>query len=57
MNFENKIIKLKEISEKISSEETGLDEALKLYEEGSKLYDELSNIISQANQKIETIKK
>lgn len=57
MDFEAKIKELKNISEKISLEETGLDDAVKLYEEGSKLYEELNKVITEANQKIEVIKR
>ena len=51
--FEESFAKLKEISEKISDEETSLEDSIRLYEEGMKYYEECSGILKKAEQKIE----
>ena len=47
MSFETSMKRLEELSEKIRDEETSLDEAIKCYEE-------CSEILNNAKQKIET---
>lgn len=54
MSFESSMKKLEEMSEKIRSEETTLDEAIRCYEEGIRCYNECSEILKNAKQKIET---
>ena len=36
-SFEDSLLRLKEISDLLENEDTGLDESIKLYEEGVKL--------------------
>ncbi len=57
MSFEESMKKLEEMSEKIRHEETTLEEAIKCYEEGMKAYNTCSEILSDAKQKIEIIRK
>lgn len=51
--FEESFAKLKEISEKISDEETSLEDSIRYYEEGMKYYEECNEILRKAEQKIE----
>lgn len=52
--FEESLEKLKEMSEKIKSPETDLEESIRCYEEGMKYYESCNSILSEAKQKIET---
>ena len=45
--------KLEEMSEKIKAEDTTLEEAIKCYEEGIECYRRCSEILKNAQQKIE----
>lgn len=56
-NFEEKLKKLEEITEKLESSEISLDELLKLYEEGIKLNIELKKILDEAELKINELKR
>ncbi len=49
--------KLEEMSEKIREEDTTLEEAIKCYEEGIKCYNICNDILKEAQQKIEIIRK
>lgn len=51
-NFETKITNLEKIIEQLSNEDTSLEEAIKLYEDGMKLSGECQNILQTAEQKI-----
>lgn len=53
-NFENALTKLQEMSEKIKSQDTTLEEAITCYQEGMAYYKICSDILEQAKQKIET---
>jgi len=53
-DFEASLAKLKELSEKIKSSDTNLEESIKCYEEGMKYYESCNKILSDAQQKIET---
>ncbi len=55
MKFEDKIKKLEEIVLKLESNETPLDEAMSLYEEGIALSKELTEILSKAEAKIKNM--
>ena len=54
--FEKSLLRLKEISEKLEENEVGLDDSIKLYEEGVKLAKECSKTLSDAKLKIEKLK-
>ena len=53
--FEDKMNKLAQIVEKLDDENVGLDESIKLYEEGLKLSDELKKQLKGFEEKIEEI--
>ncbi len=53
-NFEKALDKLKEMSDKIKSQDTSLEEAINCYEEGMQYYKICSDILENAKQKIET---
>ena len=53
LTFEESMKKLEEMAEKIKSEETTLEEAIAYYEEGIKCYRQCSNILENAEQKIQ----
>ena len=55
-SFENSLNRLKEISELLETNEVGLDESIKLYEEGVKLAKECYKTLSEAELKIEKLK-
>ncbi|MDY2959690.1 MAG: exodeoxyribonuclease VII small subunit [Hornefia sp.] len=54
MSFEEALKKLNKLAEKIKSSNTNLEESIAYYEEGMKYYNICNEILSQANQKIET---
>ncbi len=56
-NFESSLKKLEDISAKLKLDNISLEEAIKSYEEGIKYYKECSDILENANQKIETLTK
>lgn len=56
-NFEQSLKHLQEMSEKIKSPDTSLEEAVKCYEEGMKHYNTCSKILDNASQKIETFQR
>ncbi len=53
-NFEKALTKLQELSDRIKSQDTTLEEAIECYEEGMKYYKICSDILENAKQKIET---
>lgn len=56
-NFEAKLKKLEEIVEELESEDTPLEESLKLFEQGVEISKELNQKLLEIKGKIETIKK
>ena len=55
MNFEERVKRLDEIVEKISSKALPLEESLKLYEEGNQIIRELEEALKEAQDKVEKI--
>ena len=55
MSFEEAYNALEQITEKLSGNDTSLDEAVKLYEEGIKLSKYCAETLKKAKQKIETL--
>lgn len=53
LTFEESMKKLEEMSEKIKDEDTTLEEAIAYYEEGIRCYRACSDILKNAEQKIE----
>lgn len=56
-DFEIKLKKLEEIVLKLENEETPIDEAIKLFEEGVNISKELNEKLLEIKGKIEVIKK
>jgi exodeoxyribonuclease VII small subunit len=56
-NFENDLKRLEEISDLLESESIGLDESLKLYEEGIELSRNCITALKKAELKITELKK
>lgn len=56
-SFEASLKKLEEASEKIRSEGSSLEDAIKSYKEGLKAYGECREILDNAVQEIETLTK
>lgn len=57
MNFEEKINKLQSICSKMEDENLGLDEGLKLYEEGANLAKECLSDLNSVKGKVTVIKQ
>lgn len=57
MNFEESLKKLEEMTDKIRRDDTSLEEAIKCYEEGLKCYNECNEILKNAKQNIEVIRR
>jgi exodeoxyribonuclease VII small subunit len=55
-SFEDSLLRLKEISELLEDEDTGLDESIKLYEEGVKLAKQCYSTLAEAELKIKELK-
>ena len=55
-SFEESLLRLKEISEKLEESEVGLDDSIKLYEEGVKLAKQCYTTLSEAELKIKELK-
>lgn len=53
--YESKLIKLEEILTDMENSDVSLDEAIKKYEEGMKLYSELYKSIEEAEGKIKIL--
>jgi exodeoxyribonuclease VII small subunit len=56
-NFEDLLKRLQEISDKLEKEDVGLDNSIKLYEEGIKLSKLCSKMLKDAELKISELKK
>ncbi len=56
-NFEQSIKRLEEISNQLDKEDIGLDESIKLYEEGIKLAKYCYDTLKEAELKITELKK
>lgn len=56
-SFEDSLARLQKISELLESDEVGLEESVKLYEEGMKLSKECYNVLDKAELKITELKK
>lgn len=54
-DFEASLNKLEEIVNKINDQSLGLDESLKLYEEGTKIVQELEKALKQASEEVEKV--
>lgn len=54
--FEDSLMRLKEISDLLEENEVGLDESIKLYEEGIKLAKDCYKTLSEAQLKIKELK-
>lgn len=55
MTFEEKLARLEEIVSLIDSNKLGLEESMKLYEEGIALIKELEGVLEEANKKFANI--
>lgn len=55
MSFESDLKRMEEITEKLKSEETGLEESIKLYEEATLLGKKLSKTLSDIQRKVEKV--
>lgn len=55
MSFESDLKRMEEITEKLKSDETGLEESIKLYEEASVLGKKLSKTLNDIQRKIEKV--
>jgi len=53
--FEESLKRLEEITGKLKSDETGLEDAIKLYEEASKLSKDLTKRLDGVKRKLESI--
>mgnify|MGYP002639488740 CR=1 FL=1 len=56
ISFEDSLIRLKEISDLLENEDTGLEESIKLYEEGVKLAKVCNTTLKEAELKIKELK-
>ncbi|MFP4466464.1 MAG: exodeoxyribonuclease VII small subunit [Candidatus Goldiibacteriota bacterium] len=56
-SFEEYLKEIEEISDKLESGETGLDEAIGLYEKGMELSVKCAQALKEAKLKVETLKK
>lgn len=56
-SFEESLARLQEISELLEDEDSGLEESVKLYEEGIKLSKECYKTLDKAELKITELKK
>ena len=54
-SFEQSLARLEEIVKKLEQGECGLDESLKLFEEGAKLADSCNALLDQAEQKVDIL--
>ncbi len=57
LSFEEALKKLEETSANLEKEDITLEEAIKSYEQGITYYNQCDEILRNAKQKIETIKK
>lgn len=57
ISFEKNLEKLEKIIEKMESADGGLDETVKLYEDGVKLAQSLNKMLDEAEQKVTVLAK
>lgn len=57
MSFEESLKKLEDVTDKIRMENTTLEEAIKCYEEGIECYNKCNEILKNAKQSIEVIRR
>lgn len=57
IKFEDKMNRLNEIVDELNDDQTSIDDAIKLYEEGLKLSKELQSQLKVFEEKIEKISK
>lgn len=55
MSFESDLERLEKITELLKDEKTGLEEAIKLYEEATSLSKKLSKTLSEIERKVEKV--
>lgn len=55
MSFESDLKRMEEITELLKKDETGLEEAIKLYEEASNLGKKLSKTLTEIQRKVEKV--
>ncbi len=55
MSFESDLKRLEDITAKLKSEETGLEESLKLYEEANALSKKLTKTLEDVRRRIEMV--
>lgn len=53
--FEDKMLRLEDIAEKLNSPDATLNESIKLYEEGSKLLTQLNKELDAAEKKVKIL--
>jgi exodeoxyribonuclease VII small subunit len=56
-NFEDKLARLEEITTSLENSEIGLEDSIKLFEEGVKLSKECLSVLEKAELKVTTLKK
>ena len=55
MSFESELKHLEELAAKLKSEDTGLEESLKLYEEASALEKKLTKTLDEVRRRVESV--
>lgn len=55
MSFETDLKKLEELTEKLRSEDTGLEESIRIYEEATQLTKKLNATLEDVKRKIEEV--
>lgn len=55
LSFEQSMLRLEEIAQRLESGEASLDESLKLFEEGSRLMGKCNAMLDAAEQKVELL--
>ncbi len=56
-NFEDKLVRLEEITNALENSEIGLEDSIHLFEEGVKLSKECLSILQKAELKVNVLKK
>ncbi|MCU0343740.1 MAG: exodeoxyribonuclease VII small subunit [Ignavibacterium sp.] len=56
-NFEDKLARLEQITNSLENSEIGLEDSIKLFEEGVKLSKECLAVLEKAELKVNTLKK
>ena len=57
MSFETDLKKLEELTEKLRSEDTGLEESIRIYEEATQLTKKLTATLEDVKRKIEEVSR